>query len=452
MRFSASGLPPGLKLDSATGIITGAVKSAGTSAVVLKAKNAAGTAERRFRIVIGDTIALTPPMGWSSWYILQSGVSDQDIRSQADAMVSSGLVDHGYTYVDIDDGWNIKLTGAPEGTEPRDANGNLKCNQRFPDMQALTDYLHKKGLKAGIYSSPGPRTCGGAAGSYRHEEQDARQFAAWGFDLLKYDQCSYQRKDDSLAEFQKPYRKMGTILMGLDRDVVFNLCQYGEAQVWTWGREVGGNFWRESGDLGWGPKGIYSIWDNIVGIFEQDDRARWAGPGGWNDPDNLMIGYIAYVPSEATQSPTKVSRIVLAPLTPDEQYTYMSLWSLLAAPLILSSDLTQLDNFEVSLLTNDEVIAVNQDALGKQATRVSSSGGLSVWAKDLEDGSKAVGLFNLGDREKDVAAAWASLGITGKRAVRDLWRHEDLGSFEDEVHARVAPHGVVLLRIAAAGE
>jgi len=451
MQFFASGLPQGLKLDRTTGIITGAVKSPGSNTVVLKAKNAVGTYERKFRIVIGDQLALTPPMGWSSWYILQSEVSDRDIRAQADAMVSSGLVNHGYTYVDIDDGWSIKLAGAPVGTQARDSNGNLKCNERFPDMKALTDYLHKKGLKAGIYTSPGPLTCGGAAGSYEHEEQDARQFAAWGFDLLKYDQCSYRRKDNSLVEIQKPFRMMGTILAGLDRDVIFNLCPHGE-ETWKWSREVGGHFWRSSRDLGWGPKGIYSIWENIVGTFDQGDRAKWAGPGGWNDPDNLEIGYIAHVVSEAKPPNVKTIGIVLVPLTPDEQYTYMSLWSLLAAPLILSSDLTKLDNFALSLLTNDEVIDVNQDSLGKQATRVFESGDLSAWAKDLEDGSKAVGLFNLGDSEKDIAATWADLGISGKRAVRDLWRQEDLGRFDREFQARVAPHGVVLVRISAAGE
>lgn len=452
MQFFASGLPQGLKLDRATGIITGAAISSGTATVVLKAKNAAGTCERKFRIVIGDWPALTPPMGWSSWYILQSGVSDRDIRAQADAMVSSGLVNHGYTYIDIDDGWNIKLEGVSKVTSPRDANGNLKCNERFPDMKAMTDYLHKMGLKAGIYSSPGPLTCGGAAGSYEHEEQDAKQFAAWGFDLLKYDQCSYQRKDGSLAEFQKPYRKMGMILPGLDRDVIFNLCQYGQADVWKWGREVGGHFWRTSGDIGWGSKGIYSLWDNIVGIFEQGDRAKSAAPGGWNDPDNLLIGYIAYVASNAQPPNVKIDRIMPAPLTPDEQYTYISLWSLLAAPLIIGSDLTKLDSFTLSLLANDEVIAIDQDSLGKQAARVFKSGGLSVWAKELEDGSKAVGLFNLGDSENEVTATWADLGISGKRAVRDLWQQENLGLFEREFQARVAPHGVVLVRISAAGK
>jgi alpha-galactosidase len=456
MQFSASGLPDGLKLDSATGIITGAVKTPGTSSVLLRAENALGTAERKFRIVIGDTIALTPPMGWSSWYFLQCGSSDQNIRQQTDAMVSSGLADHGYSYINIDGCWSMK-PGSKDPSrsgEPRDASGTLRPNGRFKDMKALTDYIHSKGLKAGIYSSPGPVDCAGYTTSWGHEAGDAATFAHWGFDFLKYDLCSYGDVAPlkTTEDHQRPYRLMGGLLQKQDRDIVFNMCQYGNAEVWKWGREVGGHYWRESGDLGWGPKGIYSIWDNIVGIFEQDDRAKWAGPGGWNDPDNIMIGYIAHVPAGTAESPVNVSRIVPVPLTPDEQYTYMSLWTLLSAPLILSSDLTQLDSFALSLLTNDEVIDVNQDSLGKQATRVFNSGGLSVWAKDLEDGSKAVGLFNLGDSEKDVAAAWADLGISGKRNVRDLWMHEDLGRYDGEFHASVTPHGVVLVRISAVGE
>lgn len=446
MRFSAAGLPKGLKLDRATGILTGAVKTPGSTTVLFKVKNAVGTTERKFKIVIGDKLALTPPMGWSSWYFLQSGVSDQAIRAQADALVSSGLADHGYSYIDIDDGWNINVDpkrGAVPNARPRDAKGNLLTNERFPDMKALTDYLHSKGLKAGIYISPGPLTCGGAEGSLGHERQDAEQFAAWGFDLLKYDQCSYQRKDDSLAEFQKPYRLMGAILAGLDRDVVFNLCQYGNKEVWTWGREVGGHFWRTAGDIAWGPKGIYSLWGNIGNFLDEPKGTeKWAGPGGWNDPDNIIIGHIADVAPEG-----KVLGNTPAPLTPDEQYTHMSLWSLMAAPLIMSNDLTTLDDFSMSLLTNDEVIEVNQDSLGKQATRVFKDGGLSVWEKDLEDGSKAVGLFNLDDGEREIIASWADLGISGKHVVRDLWRQKDLGFHEQEFRAHVARHGVVLVKI-----
>jgi alpha-galactosidase len=452
MLFFSSGLPQALKLDRATGIISGVAKTPGTNTLVVSAKNAFGRDERTFRIVIGDQLALTPPMGWSSWCALQTEVSDRDIRAQADAMVSSGLINHGYTHVEIDDGWNIKLAGVPEEAQPRDANGNLRCNERFPDMKALTDYLHKLGLKAGIYASPGPLTCGGFAGSLGHEQQDAEQFAAWGFDLLKYDECSYQRKNDSLVEFQKPYKMMGTILSGLNRDIVFNLCQYGEAEVWKWGREVGGHFWRISGDVCWGPKGIFSAWDNIAGTFEQTNRNQWAGPGGWNDPDNLLIGYVAYIASNERPPNVRIDKIMPAPLTPDEEITQMSLWCLLAAPPQIGGDLTKLDSFTLAILTNDEVIAIDQDSLGKQATRVCKSGGLSVWAKDLEDGSKAVGLFNLGDSENEVTATWADLGIFEKRAVRDLWRHENVGYFEREFRARVDPHGVVLVRILSAGK
>jgi alpha-galactosidase len=450
MEFTASGLPAGLNLDHATGIISGVADSSGSFAITLNASNRLGQAERKFRIVIGDRLALTPPMGWSSWCLLQTQVSDRDVRAQADALVASGLADHGYTYMEVDDGWSIRLVSS-NAPPPRDSQGNLRCNERFPDMKALTDSLHQQGLKAGIYGTPGPLTCAIFAGSQDHEQQDAKQFAAWGFDLLKYDECSYRRKDDSLPEFQKPYRQMGTILAGLDRDIIFNLCQYGQAEVWKWGREVGGHTWRVSGDVCWGPKGIYSAWDNIRATFEQQDRDKCAGPGGWNDPDNLLIGYIAYVNSDALPLNAPIDRILPPPLTPDEQYTMMSLWSLLAAPLIIGGDLTRLDAFSLDLLSNDEVIAIDQDSLGRQAVRVQKDGDLSAWAKDLEDGSKAVGLFNLGDSEKDFTVLWTNLGISGKHTVRNLWRHEERGIFAQDFRARVAPHGVVLLRIAAAG-
>ena len=449
MQFSASGLPPGLTLDSTTGTITGTVTSPGSSNVVLQASNTAGTSIRKFRIVIGDQLALTPPMGWSSWDLLQSEASDRDIRAQADAMVSSGLIDHGYSYLNIDDGWAIKLAGSSGISRPRDTQGNIRPNERFPDMKALTTYIHSKGMKAGIYSSPGPLTCGKFAGSYGHEQQDARQFATWGFDLLKYDWCSYEAKDNSLPELQKPYRLMSSILVKGNRDVLFSLCQYGRGDVSAWGRQVGGQLWRTTGDLAWGPKGLYSSWDNIAADFEQRDHAKWVGPGGWNDLDDLLVGHIAYIPFNEKPPNVKIDRIMPPPLTPDEQYAQVSLWSLLSAPLIIGGDLTTLDAFSLSLLTNDEVIAIDQDPLGRQATEVIRQGKLSVWVKDLEGNSKAVGLFNLGDSEQEVGATWANLGVSGRHLVRDLWRQKDLGSSDREIHALVAPHGVVLVRISA---
>ncbi len=449
MKFSATGLPPGLNVDGTTGIISGTVNSAGSSDVVLDASNAAGRSERKFRIVIGNQLALTPPMGWSTWDFLQSEVSDRDVRAQADAMVSTGLIDHGYAYLNIDDGWSMKRADVAMSASPRDADGNILPNERFPNMNGLTAYLHSRGMKAGLYTSPSPLTCGKFEGSYGHEQQDADQFASWGFDLLKYDWCGYPAKDKSLAELQKPYRLMGSILAAEPRDILFSLCQYGRGDVWTWGREVGGQLWRTTGDLAWGKKGIYSSWDNIVADFDQADHGKSVGPGGWNDFDDLLLGRIAYIPYNQHPPNVRIDRLMPPPLTPDEQYLQMSLWSLLSAPLLIGGDLTTIDRFSLSILSNDEVIAIDQDPLGRAATQVSQQDKLSVWVKELEDGSRAVGLFNLNDSELTVGAKWSELGLTGKHQVRDLWRQKDLGDSDGEFHALVAPHGVVLVRIAS---
>jgi alpha-galactosidase len=439
MKFSARNLPKGLKLDSSTGVISGTVRKAGDYSVTLAAANDLGRTERKFHMVVGKTLALTPPMGWSSWYMAYANIDDKLIRDEADAMVSSGLANHGYSYINIDDGWNVKpgATDPAIGGEPRSEDGTLKPNRNFPDMSALTGYVHKKGLKIGIYISPGPRTCGGYEGSYQHEEQDARLFSKWGFDFLKYDLCSYSKlmKDQNdVDELQKPYRLMGTILQRVDRDFVFNLCEYGRGDVWKWGRAVGGNFWRTTGDLGDPKKGL---WDNLSKIgFSQAGKEQWAGPGGWNDPDNILIGRIL-----------QHNELVPTPLTRNEQYTHVTLWALLAAPMVFGGDMTQLDPFTLSLLTNDEVIDVDQDPLGKQAKPVYRSGDLQVWAKDMEDGSKAVGLFNLGEGETEVTARWSDLGLQGKQIVRDTWRQQDVGVFDGEFHTSVGRHGAALMVI-----
>ena len=456
MQFSASNLPPGLKLDGRTGIITGTVESAGSKDLVLRATNAAGTAQRKFRIVIGDQLALTPPMGWSTWDFLQTEVTDEKVRAQAAALVSSGLINHGYSYINIDDGWSANRAGVSQGTQPRDAEGKIQPSAGFKDMKAMTDYVHSLGMKAGLYTSPAPLTCGRFEGSYGHEQQDADQFAAWGFDLLKYDWCRYPAKDNSVAEMQKPYRLMGSILAAEKRDILFSLCQYGRGDVWQWGREVGGQLWRTTGDLAWGKRGMYTSWDNIAADFsapfDQADQARYIGPGGWNDLDDLLIGHIAYVPFNQHPPNVHIDRRMPPPVTPDEQYAQMSLWSLLSAPLLIGGDLTTLDSFSLSILTNDEVIAVDQDPLGRPATKVSEQGQLSVWVKDLADGSKAIGLFNLGEGEQEVGAKWTELGLTGSHSIRDLWRQKDLGTFNGDFHALVAPHGVVLVRTTAGNQ
>jgi len=446
MRFSADNLPEGLTLDPSSGRIAGKIDAKGEHAIVLHAHNDHGEATRPLKIVVGDIIALTPPMGWNSWNCWAEAVSDEKVRASADAMVASGLIDHGLRYVNIDDCWEIKPSKKDDpvlGGPQRNPDGSIRTNGKFPDMKGLAEYVHGKGLKIGLYSSPGPLTCGGYVASYGHELDDAKQYAAWGFDYLKYDWCSYGKIADDIRRqsqhpdereiLQKPYSVMLHALDQVDRDIVYSLCQYGMGDVWTWGSQVGGNSWRTTGD-------INDSWQSMSSIgFGQAGHEKFAGPGHWNDPDMLVVGKVGWGPS---LHPTK--------LNPDEQYTHISLWCLLSAPLLIGCDMTQLDDFTLSLLTNDEVLEVDQDALGKQAARISKDGDVEVWAKELEDGSRAVGLFNRADEEQNVVATFASLGISGSQSVRDLWRQKDLGNFADRFEAKVPAHGVVLVKITPA--
>jgi alpha-galactosidase len=353
-------------------------------------------------------LARTPPMGWNSWNCFHLDVGDAKIREIAEAMVKTGMRDAGYQYLVIDDGWQGK----------RDASGVLHPTERFPDMKALGDYVHAKGLKFGIYTSPGPRTCGNREGSYGHEEQDARMFASWGVDYIKYDWCG-ARRIYSNEEMQPVYQKMGEILRKTGRPIVYGLCQYGLADVWKWGADAGGNLWRTTGDIG-------DNWPSMEKIgFGQGDLAQWARPGHWNDPDMLEVGN--------------------GGMTSTEYRTHMSLWSLLAAPLLAGNDLRTMSEETRERLTNPEVIAIDQDALGKQARRVFQDGKLEVWARPLAGGRVAAGLFNRGNERARVTARWPDLGLAGKARVRDAWARKDLGAFADAFTAEVEPHGVVLV-------
>jgi alpha-galactosidase len=353
-------------------------------------------------------LARTPPMGWNSWNCFHLDISDAKIREIADAMVRTGMRDAGYEYVVIDDGWQGK----------RDASGVLHPNERFPDMKALADHVHSKGLKLGIYSSPGHRTCGNREGSYGHEEQDARMFAGWGVDYIKYDWCGAARIYQN-EEMQAVYQKMGAILRQTGRPIVYGLCQYGLAEVWKWGPDAGGNLWRTTGD-------IADNWPSMEAIgFSQSDLAPFARPGHWNDPDMLEVGN--------------------GGMTQTEYRTHMSLWALLAAPLLAGNDLRTMSKETIELLTNPEVIAIDQDALGRQGRRISQQGKLEVWAKPLADGRVAAGLFNRGEERASVTARWLDLGIRGRARVRDAWARKDLGSFADGFTAAVEPHGVALV-------
>ena len=422
MTFSCSKLPPGLQLDPQTGRISGVLNQRGNYELKLRAKNGSGKAERIVKIVCSDAIALTPPMGWNSWNCFGCDVTEAKVRSAADAMVSSGLINHGWTYINIDDCWEAG----------RDANGKILANEKFPDMKGLADYVHNKGLKIGLYSSPGPKTCAGHEGSYKHEQLDAQRYAEWGFDYLKYDWCSYGElfPHPDHAALPKPYEVMRDALVQVRRDIVFSLCQYGMGNVWEWGAQVGGNCWRTTGD-------ISDTWSSMSRIgFGQAGHEKFAGPGHWNDPDMLVVGYVGW---SAKVRPTRLS--------PNEQYTHISLWCLLCAPLLIGCDMTRLDDFTLNLLTNDEVLEVNQDPLGHQATRIAKKDLVEIWAKDLEGGAKAVGLFNLGEEQAPVSMSWSDLGLSGKHKVRDLWRQVDLGGYRESFQATVPRHGVLLIKV-----
>jgi alpha-galactosidase len=442
MKYEVLNLPSGLSVDPATGIISGSIIQPGEFKTTFRVTNEVGTADRSFKIVCGNTLGLTPQMGWNSWYVWENHVTDKIMREAADAMVTTGMIDHGYMYVNIDDCWSVKPTSDnPEiNGKARDQAGNIMVNKRFPNMSSMVDYIHAKGLKAGTYTSPGTTTCAGHVSAYGFEEQDVKQYVSWGFDFLKYDWCSYGSiaKDKSLEELQKPYILISSLLQKQPRDIILNLCQYGMGDVWKWGKQVGGNSWRTAGDLGGSFEGIgTALFRDGFDVYSTDSLHLYGGPGGWNDPDYLLFGYLSNWNGQT----------VPTPLTPNEQYTQFSLWALVAAPLIYSGDMTRLDEFTLNVLTNDEIIEVNQDPLGKPGYRVAKNGDLEVWKRELEDGSIAVGLFNRGEKPAMVTATWSDLGLSGKIKVRDLWRQKDLGKYKIQYSEQVGRHGVVMVKI-----
>ncbi len=365
-----------------------------------------------------DSLAVHPPMGWNSWNHFHRNIDDATIRAQAEAMVSSGMRDAGYTYINIDDTW--------QGT--RDAKGNIRPNSKFPDMKALADFVHSKGLKLGIYSSPGPTTCAKFEGSYGHELQDAQTYAAWGIDYLKYDLCGLR---DQMRAAPSPeaankimvdsYIKMRDALRSAGRPIVYSLCQYGNDAVWRWGTKVGGNLWRTTGDI----NDHYARMAEIG--FGQAGLSRFAGPGHWNDPDMLEVGN--------------------GGMTAEEYRQHMALWAILAAPLLAGNDLTTMTPETIAILTNRDVIAVDQDAAGKQGDRVSAEGPIEIWAKPLADGSKAIGVFNRHPSALTTQVDFSKLGFSGPVKAKDLWLSKDLGTISAPYTVTVPGHGVLFLRV-----
>jgi alpha-galactosidase len=444
LTYAARNLPAGLTLDAKTGIVTGALQREGRTDVQVSVKAPDGRMANTVITIVGgkDALALTPPLGWNSWNVWGGNVTAEHVRAAADGMVSSGLAAQGYTYINIDDAWEAGWRKGENGrNEPklgRDANGEILTNEKFPDMKGLVDYIHAKGLKAGIYTGPGNTTCQGLAASFGHEEQDARTFAKWGFDYLKYDWCGYPERANTnspLELLQKPYVLMRGILDKLDRDIVYSLCQYGWGKVWEWGDQVGGNLWRVTGD-------ITDTWQSMSSIgFQQTGHEKYAGPGRWNDTDMLVVGHLGW----GRINPPRPNN-----LTPNEQLTHISLWALQAAPLLIGADMTQIDEWTVNLLGNREVLAINQDPLGKAAGRVWADNWTQVWARQLSDGTMAVGLFNRAPEAMPVTVKFADLGIADGSPIRFPWTQQDapgIAGSAKQYTATVPRHGVVLLKI-----
>ena len=425
MNFQVTGLPQGLQFNNQKGIITGTVVKEGKYTIKLIATNKLGKDEKIVDLLIGnDKTIVTPPMGWNSWNCWGLSVSDQRVKSSANAMISSGLANHGWNYINIDDGWEASK---------RADNGNIVANEKFPDMKGLGDYLHSNGQKFGIYSSPGTLTCGEFLGSYQKEIEDAKTYGSWGVDYLKYDLCSYRKlypNGLTLAQLQEPYLVMNEALKSSGRNIVYSLCEYGMQDVWKWGKQVGGNVWRTTGD-------ITDNWNSLKNIgFSQEVPASYNGPEyGFGDPDMLIVGYVGWG-----------DNLHLTKLTASEQYTHISLWSLLSAPLMLGCDLARMDPFTYNLLSNDEVLAIDQDIAGKGPKKTDLAKDVQVWVKELADGSKAIGIFNLGDKMLKQSIHLSEIGLTGNYTIRDLWRQKNMAS-GNTIETSIPSHGVLLVKL-----
>ena len=430
IQVKASNLPAGLVLCTETGKVTGEVSMQGNFSFDVIVENRHGKNTRTLQLIVGEMISPTPPMGWNSWNAFGKGISQEKVEKAAKAMVESGLSDFGYTYINIDDGWQGERGGKYNAIMP---------NDKFPDMKSLVDQIHGLGLKAGIYSSPWVWTyagfTGGSAdapdgkilqkerrlGKYGFEEQDVKQFVEWGFDYIKYD---WNPNDvEHTAIMSEKLRESG-------RDIVFsisNAAPYELAEEWSHLT----NLWRTTFD-------IHDSWYSLTAIgFSQDPWQPFAGPGHWNDPDMLIVGNLGWG-----------NRLHKTRLSPNEQYLHISLWSILAAPMMIGCDLTSLDSFTFNLLANKEVLEVNQDPAGIQGKRIKSdkSKQIEIWSRPLADGAIAVGLFNLSDSPRNISVSWEDLGLKGHFLVRDLWRQADLGIYQSNYSTEVPDHGVALLK------
>lgn len=434
MTFSCNNLPEGLQLTE-SGVLTGKIDKACTLSFTVTAENAKGKASQDFTLKVGDNmIGQTPPMGWNSWNCWGLTVTQEKVMASTQALIDKGLVDYGYSYINIDDGWE-----APK----RNADGTLDANEKFPSMKGLVDWLHERGLKFGIYSAPGATTCGGYLGSLGYEKEDADVWNKWGVDYLKYDWCSYenvrvQENDYGYASCIRPYLLMQKFLRQQPRDIFYSLGPLGGTQVYLWGLYCDGNSWRTAQDINDTWRSIYD-----VGFRQQLGKSQYSSIGHWNDPDMLVVGKVGYGLGENTNGLRETR------LTPDEQYTHITLWTLVSSNMLIGCDIAQMDDFTLNLLCNNEVNAIDQDLLGKQADRALKEGDIEVWSRPLADGAIAVGIFNVGEKDQqvDMKALVSQLSTVTSQVstVRDVWRQKNLSP--SELNCTIPSHGCRYLKV-----
>lgn len=426
MKFTCSNLPEGLQLTEDEGVLSGKISKAGNLTFTVTAENAKGKDSQVFTLKVGeDMIGQTPPMGWNSWNCWGLSVSQEKVIASTQALIDKGLADHGYNYINIDDGWEA---------DERNPDGTIEANDKFPSMKVLIDWIHERGLKFGIYSSPGPTTCGSYLGSLGYEKEDAEVYNKWGVDYLKYDWCSYEyerrrNNDRGFPSCVRPYLLMQKYLRDQPRDIFYSLGPLGGTQVHLWGLYCDGNSWRTAPD-------INDTWGSIyhVGFRLQEGKSKYSSVGHWNDPDMLVVGKVGWG--------TKLRE---TRLTPDEQYTHITLWTLLASNMLIGCDIAQMDDFTLNLLCNNEVNAINQDMLGKQADRVLKDGDIEVWSRPLADGSIAVGIFNVGEKDHQVDLKTYIPSESPAKTVRDVWRQKDLAP--EELVCTIPLHGCKYLKV-----
>ena len=405
MHYDATGLPTGLSIDTTTGFITGISRDAGEYKVTLSVANAEGKATEIIKIIIGEKLCLSPPLGWNSWNVFTREINEKMLMEIADAIVSTGMRDLGYQYINIDDYWHAK---------EREGDGRPKADStKFPNgIKHLADYVHSRGLKLGIYSCAGDKTCGKCFGGYQHEDIDAKTYAEWGIDLLKYDYCfaPWGRK----AAIER-YTKMGAALKKSSRSIVFSICEWGIRKPWKWAANAGGSYWRSTPDImdTWNSGTLWQM--SVMNILRREQgKEKYAGPGYWNDPDMLLVGN--HGQGKATSGNGK-----FIGMSQEEYKSHFALWCMLSAPLLNSCDIRSISKEDLALISDCTLLGINQDALGEQAKIIKKEDGLWFYKKNMADGKVAIAVFNSKDEDGTYSLSLKNLGISPSAIAIATW-------------------------------